>query len=397
VTGASGSAPGQEGGAEAGDERAAVTTAVLHDFKNLLSVIFGHSELLLGRLAPADPLRRHAESIKSAVELGTTLAQQLTAANRGRALQPVTVDVNAVVTRVAALFQRLVEDVTVATRLDVGAGWVRVEPAELERVIMNLVLIAREAMPAGGVVTITTRGAELDAGRLRRSTDPPPGAFVMLEVADTGGTPTPGARGRGGEPRAATRPEGRGRAPELAGVVAIVRKHGGDVTVKREPGGSIYSILLPRTEPAVTPSPAETPRARPAPGGTEGPPGTVLVVEDETGVREIIRDVLDLNGYSVLEARNGAEALSVASAHAGPVHLMISDLRMPGMSLDELVSRIRAARPDIRLMYTSGHSEEEAVRERGGPLPAPGAYLQKPFSVGDLAAAVRRILQAPAP
>ena len=355
----------------------------LHDFKNLLTVITGHSELLLARLDASDPLWRSVNAIRKAAESGTALTSHLLAATRRTETADV-VDLNAVVIAVAAMVEGAIGP---AIELDVrcapDAGRVRVARAEIEQVIVNLVVNARDAMPDGGRLTIETRPLTVAAGHARRVSDLPPGTWALLVVTDTGRGMEPAVAARLFEPYFTTK-TGSGTGLGLATAKAIIRRHGGSIAVETAAGaGSAFRVALPTI--------AETPRmdtgaaaATPLEGSE-----TVLLVEDEGELRELVREILELHGYRVLAARTADEAAATAARHAGPIQLVITDVFTPGMGPRELVPELRRRRPGIKVLYVSGHADEEIARRTG---PFSGALLRKPFAVGALARKVREIL-----
>jgi CheY-like chemotaxis protein len=345
-------------------------SSVAHDFNNLLAVITGYTEIMLRRLRPDDPLRRNAEAIKRATEWGTALAQQILAGSR-RPSAPTSVDLTQIVGNVARVLQPLLgEHIELVTRLDSGLGHVRANPHQIGQVIMNLVVNARDAMPQGGRLTIETANV---------------GHAVMLAVSDTGCGMDPETRARLFEPYFTTKEPGRGSGVGLATVYDVVTQFGGQISVLSDAGaGSTFKIYLPRaSEAAAVEVSAASVSAAPAAGGK-----TVLVVENEREVRDLIREILQLQSYVVLEASDRDEALALASRHPGRIDLMVVDVGMPPSLADEWVTRIRAARPDVKVLYVSGYLSEA----QSADAPKLGVLLQKPFTVGAFTKAIGMVM-----
>jgi hypothetical protein len=359
----------------------------LHDFKNLLTVISGHSELLLARLKEDDPLWRSADAIRKAVESGTVLTSRLLAAAPRPEPPADVVELNEVVATVGGMLEGPLDPkIRLDVRLDTAAGRVRLSRAEIEQVLVNLAVNAQDAMPGGGRLLIETARVDVVPGVARRLSDPPPGAWATVIVTDTGTGMEPWVASRLFEPYFTTK-AGKGTGLGLATAQAIMRRHGGDITVSTSIGvGSTFRVYLPRLPEAVPvhagPSKPSTLR------GTE----TILVVEDERELRELVREILEIHGYTVLEAHTAAHARALAATHRGPIALTITDVFTPGEGPRELLPALRATRPGMRVLYISGHTDEE-VERRAGPLD--GALLRKPFAIGALAAKVREILDLP--
>jgi CheY-like chemotaxis protein len=360
-----------------------IAAGALHDFKNLLTVIRGHSELLLARLPEGDPLWRSVDAIRKAAASGSALTSHLLAASRRDAAPSAELDLNELVASVVAMLDGAMgPSIALEVRADPAAGRARIARAEMEQVLVNLAMNARDAMPDGGRLTIETRAVTVNPGRARRMSDRSPGAWTEIAVTDTGRGIEPEIAARLFEPYFTTK-AGSGTGLGLATARAIARRHGGSIAVETIPGaGSTFRVSLPRlpeapmhSEPAITPSPE----------GTE----TVLLVEDEGELRELVREILELHGYTVLAARTADEAAAVAAAHSGAIHLVITDVFTPGMGPRELLSVLRRCRPDIKVLYVSGHADDEIAR-RAGPLA--GALLRKPFAVSALARTVRDVL-----
>lgn len=347
-------------------------SSVAHDLNNLLSVITGYTEMMLRRLRPDDPLRRNTEAIKRATEWGAALAQQLLAGSRRPPAAPTPVDLNQVVGNVTRVLQPLLGDnVELVTRLQNGLGLVSANPHQIGQVIMNLVVNARDAMPQGGRLTIETANVS---------------QVVMLGVSDTGSGMDNETRARLFEPYFTTKEPGRGTGVGLATVYDVVTQLGGQISVMSDAGaGSTFKIYLPRV-PETAPT-VEMPVA-PTGAGAPADTRTVLVVENEREVRDLIREILQLQSCVVLEASDRDEAFALSRQHAGRIDLMVVDVGMPPSFADEWVARVRATRPDLRVLYISGYLAE------AGSVDAPklGLLLQKPFTVSAFTKAISMVM-----
>ncbi len=361
---------------------------VAHDFNNLLTVINGYSELLLADLPPNDPQREPMAAIRDAGERAAGLTSQLLAFSRKAIVAPKILDLNDVVSKSEKLLRRLIgEDIRLTAILNPTPSRIKADPGQLEQVVMNLALNARDAMPTGGRLTIETRTIHLHDHD--QSADPGlvPGHYVQLTVTDTGRGMTDEVRANLFEPFFTTKGLGKGTGLGLAVVHGVVLQSGGHIRVETEVGvGTTFKILFPviptmadGSDPA-----GKTPRIQ----GTE----TVLLVEDEDAVRRIVRLSLESQGYSVLVAGGSAEAIRVAEAHAGSIDLLVTDVVMPEMGGRELVESLRARRPGLRVLYMSGYTDDAVVRH--GVVEAIDAFIQKPFTPLDLAGKVRVVLDA---
>jgi GAF domain-containing protein len=362
---------------------------VAHDFNNLLMVITGRSELLLLRLRREDPVRQDVELIKGTAQRAADLTRQLLAFSRKQVLQPRILNLNAVVDGLAPMLERLIgEDIELRTALDPALGAVKADPGQIEQVIMNLVVNARDAMLGGGQLIIETCNVELDAASVHRRVGVQPGPHVMLAVTDNGRGMDEATRARIFEPFFTTKEVGKGTGLGLSTVHGIINQSGGTIWVYSEPGkGTTFKIYLPRTAEAAE----EIGRgadAAPALGSE-----TILLVEDEEGVRELVRDLLRERGYTVLEAGHGAEALDVARRHGGPIDLLLTDVVMPHMGEPELAERLGTLQPSLKVLYMSGYTERAAVHR--GMLDPDAAYLQKPVTIDAVARRVREVLESP--
>ncbi|MEW6542806.1 MAG: ATP-binding protein [Nitrospirota bacterium] len=360
---------------------------IAHDFNNLLTVIIGYSETLLRKLIPKDPLRRSAEQIRQAAERATSLTNQLLAFSRKQVLQPKVLDLNLLVTNMETMLRRLIgEHIKMVSSLCPELWLVQADPGQLEQVILNLALNARDAMEQGGQLTIHTDNVELDARYDHPHGSMPPGPYVKLAVSDTGCGMSPETQARLFEPFFTTKGPGKGTGMGLATVYGIVRQSNGGIVVTSAPGqGSTFTIYLPRAEgtPATFSS---GPEIEEAPSGLE----TVLLVEDEDGVRTLAREVLEESGYTVLEAANGFEAMAISERCAGPIHLLITDVVMPGMSGRELAQRFEVVRPEAKVLFISGYTDDAIGHH--GILDQATAFLQKPFTPAAILKKVRETL-----
>ena len=323
---------------------------VAHDFNNLLTVINGCSSALLQRVAGHEALSGPVAEIARAGQRAAALTYQLLAFSRRQVLTPEVLDLNAVAADSEKLLRRLIgEDIELVTVLRPALGSVRVDPGQLQQVILNLAVNARDAMPQGGTLTIETAKAELDEAYARDHPGVEPGQYVMLAVSDTGCGMDAATRSRIFEPFFTTKEPGKGTGLGLATVYGIVKQSGGHVWVYSEPGlGTTFKIYLPRVAAAAE-APARPSLPEPAPGGSE----TIRLVEDEDQVRALVRGVLEEAGYRVLVAGRGDEALRVAAEHVGPLDLLLTDVVMPGMSGRELAARLSGRRADLRVLYMS--------------------------------------------
>jgi PAS domain S-box-containing protein len=364
---------------------------VAHDFNNILTAIGGYTDLLLADLAPDDQRRRDVEEIHQAAQRAASLTRQLLAFSRRQVLQPKVINLNSLVPGIETMLRRLIgEDILFATVLHPRLGNVRADPGQIEQVIVNLVVNARDAMPKGGRVTIETRNVELDESYAEDHPGVTPGRYVMLAVTDTGVGMDEETRARIFEPFFTTKVRGKGTGLGLATVYGIVQQTGGHIWPYSEPGkGTTMRVYLPRVdEPA---DPLERPGEAPLEllRGSE----TILLVEDEAPVRSVTRQLLERNGYTVLEAADGPAALALVDRGSGGGHvdLLLTDVIMPGMSGRELAGELQARRPDLRVLYMSGYTDDAVVRH--GMLEPGLAYLEKPFRPATLLRKVREVLQ----
>jgi len=361
---------------------------IAHDFNNLLTAILGNTQLLLRELPPGDSKRGDVEEIRKASERAASLTRQLLAYSRRQMLQPEVLDLNVVVAEMDKMLRRLIgEHIALVAVLTPDLGRVRADPNQIEQVIVNLAVNARDAMPDGGKLTVETANVDLDEAFAQAHLGSVPGSYALLAVTDTGAGMDATVRAHLFEPFFTTKEVGKGTGLGLATVYGIVKQSGGYISVYSEPGrGSSFKIYLPRIA-----TPADAPpgpqKSGPAPGSE-----TVLVVEDEAAVLTLSRRALEAQGYVVLAASDPAAALRVVERHGGMIHLLLTDVVMPGLSGRELADRLTAQRPGIRVLYMSGYPGDAVVQH--GTLPSGSAFLQKPFSPDGLARKVRDVLDA---
>jgi two-component system cell cycle sensor histidine kinase/response regulator CckA len=360
---------------------------IAHDFNNLLTVINGYTEVLLCHLNPGHPLHVKAEAIQQASDRATTLTRQLLAFSRKQLLELKVIDVNAIVTDMERLLRPLIgEDIELTTVLTPNIGCTRADAGQLEQVIMNLVVNAKDAMTSGGKICIRTASVTLDDSYRPENTFIKHGPYVMISVSDTGHGMDRETQARIFEPFFTTKEKGKGTGLGLSTVYGIIKQSGGYVFVQSElTRGTVFTIYFPRVD---EPSEAHgTSHISPsAAGGTE----TILVVEDEDSVRQLVRETLESRGYRVLEAANGQDALALAAAHSDQIHLIITDVVMPGLSGHELVQQILPARPQVKVLYLSGYAQDAFAAPHAAE--AQKTFLQKPFTLQSLTRKVREIL-----
>jgi PAS domain S-box-containing protein len=361
---------------------------VAHDFNNLLGVITGYGELLQKKLPDEPQLKKYVRDILRAAERAAGLTRQLLAFSRKQVLQPLILDLNSVVAEMEKMLRRLIgEDVQLVTVFDDRLRRVQADPGQIEQVLMNLAVNARDAMPRGGRLTIETANVDLDAAYGRSRPGVTPGPHVMLAVSDTGHGMDPEVLSHVFEPFFTTKELGKGTGLGLATVHGIVKQSGGHIFVYSEPEhGTTFKVYLPCLEAVETV--VETPPAQEAKlqRGSE----TILLVEDEESLRSIVREILEASGYTVIEARHAGHALEIAEGHSTPIHLLMTDVVMPGLSGSELVVRLAASHAETRVLYMSGYTDDAVVLH--GVLAADVAFLQKPFTAEALARKVREVL-----
>jgi PAS domain S-box-containing protein len=359
---------------------------VAHDFNNLLTVILSYSDFLLADFAPDDPRRKDVEAIQGAGVSASMLTRQLLAFSRQQVIQPKVMRVDELIASSASMLKRLIgEDVELATSLHAGTGAVKVDPGQLEQIVMNLAINARDAMPEGGRLLIESKNVDFDQGYSEDTSDRPAGRYVLLAVSDNGSGMDAETKARVFEPFFTTKGPGKGTGLGLATVYGIVKQSGGFISLYSEPGnGTSFKIYFPLIDEApVTPDQAV---AKPAPRGTE----TILVAEDEAAVRSILRLVLERQGYRVLEAPDGERALDIAARHEGPIDLLVTDVVMPRLSGRIVADRFWAIRPGARVLFTSGYTDDAIVHH--GVIEAGMQFLQKPYTPDALVRRVREVL-----
>jgi two-component system, cell cycle sensor histidine kinase and response regulator CckA len=363
---------------------------IAHDFNNLLTAITGYSELTMRRLPAEDPLRQNIEEIKKAGERAAALTRQLLAFSRKQVLQPKVLDLNAVISELEKMLRRLIgEDIGLRTALDSELGSVKADPGQVEQIIMNLVVNARDAMPRGGKLTIETKNVYLDEDYAKNHIAAIPGPYVMLAVSDTGTGMDEQTQARIFEPFFTTKEAGKGTGLGLSTVYGIVKQSGGNIWVYSEVGrGTTFKVYLPRVDEGAQEYKRST-EAEEAIRGVE----TILLAEDEEMVRKLARQVLEMYGYQVLDAANGGAALLICERHTGPIHLLITDVIMPEMSGRELAGRLAQLRPEMKVLYMSGYTDNAIVHQ--GVLDEDANFIQKPFPTDALARKVREVLDAP--
>ncbi|HEY7149731.1 MAG TPA: PAS domain S-box protein [Gaiellaceae bacterium] len=365
---------------------------VAHDFNNLLTAIRGYSEFALSRVGDGNPgLQKDIEEISKSADRASSLTRQLLAFSRKQLLQPRILQLNDVVGEVDKMLRRLIgEDIEVVTVFGRALGRVKADPGQIEQVLVNLVVNARDAMPDGGKLTVETSNVDVDADFAASHAGMSPGRYVMLAVHDTGHGIDAETRSRLFEPFFTTKEQGKGTGLGLATVYGIVKQSGGYIIVESEPGrGATFRVFLHRLEAGVDEVEPLVPFDGERPRGSE----TVLLVEDEDVVRNLVREILERNGYAVLEARHGGEALELGEQHVEPIHLLVTDVVMPKMSGHELAERLVGIHPETRVLYMSGYADGPIGQQ--GVLDPQTAVLQKPFSFEDLAQKVRKVLDAP--
>lgn len=361
---------------------------VAHDFNNLLTVIRGYSELILSRLAPTDPSRREMEEVKKAADRAADLTSQLLAFSRRQFVATKIVDLNAIVMNMDGMLRRLIgEDIIeLCADLDPQLGSIKADPGQIEQVIMNLAVNARDAMPTGGQLTVQTRNVIIGKGPRRETMMLDEGTYVLLAIRDTGHGMNEETQSHLFEPFFTTKEKGKGTGLGLSTVYGIVKQSGGTIGIESKPGrGTTCKIFFPKVD--------ATTQAVPVAGGTVGRAigrETILVVEDDPSVRGLVQEALRLNGYEVLVARHGIEALLTGAKHLGPIHLLLTDVAMPQMSGPEVAEKLTVVRPEIKVLYMSGYPDHP-VFEQGG-VKRDTAFLQKPFTPNLLTQKVREVL-----
>lgn len=366
-----------------------LAAGVAHDFNNILSVILGYASFLLDDLPASNPIRPDVEQMHRAAERATELTQQLLAFSRRQVLQPRVIDPGQAIQGMESMLRRMIgEDYELRLLTQSDAGRILADPTQIEQIVMNLTLNARDAMPTGGRLTIETSAAQLDEGYSRLHHDVKPGAYVMIVVTDTGAGMDLATQERIFEPFFTTKAPTKGTGLGLSTVFGIVKQSGGHIWVYSEPGqGTTFKVYLPRVDQDLQPVMLQTPATNLH--GNE----TVLVVEDDDQVRGMTRATLARNGYTVLEAKDGAEALSLAANYASAIHLLLTDVVMPRMSGKQLADQLGPQRPSMKILFVSGYTENTIVHR--GVLDPGVAFLQKPTIPDALLRRVRELLGPP--
>jgi signal transduction histidine kinase/ActR/RegA family two-component response regulator len=360
---------------------------VAHDFNNLLTAIIGYSQLALTRLAPTDPGRQAVEEIEKAGQRAASLTNQLLAFSRKQVLQPVVLDLNDLVGNMQKMLHRLIgEDISLVTTLIPGLWKVRADPGQVEQVIMNLAVNARDAMPDGGTLTVETANVKLGQEEARGQLGIPAGPYVRLAVSDTGCGMGPETKALIFEPFFTTKERGKGTGLGLSMVYGIVRQSNGMISVNSEPGlGTTFEVYLPRV--------GDSGKKLEQEGKIEAQMGceTILLVEDDEAIRKLTAEVLQKNGYTVLEALHVEDAQTIARDYPDEIHLLLTDVVMPGMSGKDLVDLLSSKRPTMRVIYMSGYTDEAILHH--GVLDPGTAFLQKPFTLNVLVHKVYEVLR----
>jgi len=362
---------------------------VAHDFNNLLTVIGGRCYLMLGKLGADDPLRREVELVRGAAERAARLTHQLLAFSRKQVLEPRVLDLNETVSGIEPLLRRLIgEHIEISVIQGPGLAHVKADAGQLEQVILNLAVNARDAMGRGGQLVLETANATLDAAAARRSPDLEPGAYVMLSVTDSGHGMDAATRAQIFEPFFTTKEVGKGTGLGLATVYGIVKQSGGLIEVESEPGhGASFKVYLPAVQ-----APVEAAEPAKAPGTRLRGSETELLVEDDPSLRTLAREILTVQGYTVIEAASPLEAIRIHERHADAIHLLLTDVVMPEMNGPQLAAQLQAGRPGMEVLFMSGYTGSALALEGGGEFG--GAFLAKPFTPDGLSRRVREVLDA---
>ncbi|HYR69498.1 MAG TPA: ATP-binding protein, partial [Candidatus Dormibacteraeota bacterium] len=361
---------------------------VAHDFNNLLTVIMAQAGLLVKNAPPGSPAAQIGAEIHAASKRGALLTRQLLTFSRNEVVSPQVIDLNTVVAELEGMFRGFLrEDIDLVCARTPESALVRADRGQIEQVILNLVANSRDAMPNGGRLRISVARVVVNGPMARELGTAEPGPFCALTVQDTGSGMDSETKGRIFEPFFTTKERGKGTGLGLSTAYGIVKQGGGSIAVSSEPGkGATFTVYIPSLDGSTAASGAVAPGHG---GGSE----TILLVEDEAGVRSVARELLEMKGYKVLEAEDGASGLELALTYPGTLHLLLSDVVMPGMSGRDLAERLSVERPGIRVLFISGFTDDTMVRR--GVRDAKVAFLQKPFTLENLAQKVREVLDGP--
>jgi signal transduction histidine kinase len=365
-----------------------LASGVAHDFNNMLTAITGYGEMLRNGFKPGDPMRDDVDEILGAAQRAATLTRQLLAFSRQSVLQPRLILMNDVVRGIYNMLTRIVgSKIDFRTSLDPDLGLVKADPSQIEQVILNLCVNARDAMPQGGTLELTTCNVDMDADASRDAGIEKPGSYVMIAVTDSGVGMDAETRVRIFEPFFSTKPAEMGTGLGLATVYGIVKQSGGDIWVYSEVGrGTTFKVFLPRADEPLGSEVAAMSTRGAAPRGSE----TILLADDEAPILKVAKRILESAGYHVLTASDGAKAVEVAAAHNGTIDLLVTDMVMPQLGGRQVADTLRVARPGLRVLYLSGYTDTAAARQ--GLMEPGAAFLQKPFSTDSLVRRVREVL-----
>jgi len=365
----------------------ALAGGVAHDFNNLLTTIIGCSDLMMMSIGKDHELREDLEDIKKAGYQAASLTRQLLAFSRRQILEPKVIDLNDVIPDMDRMLRRLIgEDIDLETVLAPDLGRVEADPGQIEQIIMNLAVNARDAMPRGGRLTMETANVELDEVYARSHAGVTPGPYVMMAISDSGTGMDEETLSKVFDPFFTTKEIGKGTGLGLSTIYGIVKQSNGNIWVYSEPGkGTTFKIYLPRVEKEIEETEAVEAAAESLTGSE-----AILVVEDNEMVRDLVQTIFQRHGYSVLTAQDGEEAIKVSKEHDGPIHLMVTDVVMPNMSGKELAERLNALRPDMKVLYMSGYTDNAIVHH--GVLAQEMLFIQKPFTPESLARKVREVI-----
>lgn len=366
-----------------------LTAGVAHDFNNLLTAINGFAGLMQLKLSPDDPQQESLDKILYAADRAADLVRQLLAFSRKQVIEPKVLDLNNTVYELDKMLRRVIgEDIRLKTKLTPDLWKIKFDQSQIEQVIVNLAVNARDAMPEGGWLTIETANVLLDDDYVTRHLETQSGEYILLAISDTGQGMNKEVKAHIFEPFFTTKEPGKGTGLGLATVYGIVKQNGGHIWVYSEPGaGTTFKIYLPRTTDKSS-SPTHVVAEREMPSGNE----TILLVEDDTEVRDLVQEVLRARGYTLLEAEGGQEALQLATEHRGPIHLLLTDVIMPGMSGKLLAEKITQLRSDLKILFMSGYTDNAIAHH--GVLDPGVSLLQKPFGPTALAQKVRQVLDS---